>query len=101
MAATYTTDQLNTVSRLQAICATILDNMNQARLLVTEATDKGYASGGANAIVDATLQSGSPAPYPQLAAADLANAITALTAIDTALAATTRTGYKALERMRP
>lgn len=92
-------DQINTVSKIQAICASILDDLTEARQLVQEATDKGYAAGGANVITDAILQTATASQA--LVATDVAAAITALSSIDTTLAATTRAGYKALERLRP
>lgn len=99
MSANYQPDQINTVSKLQAICASILDDINEAKLLVAEATDKGYAAGGANVITDALLQTSTSTQA--LLATDVAAAITAISSLDTTLAATTRTGYKAIERLRP
>lgn len=111
MAVSYTADQLSTVARLQGICATILDQIALAKIIVTEASDNGYASGGANAITDSILQSVSASgsvPFPKLAAADVFAAALWLGNLDAALSATSitptgtlRTGYRALERMRP
>lgn len=101
MAQDYTKDQLDTISRLKTICATILDQIALAKIITQEAIDKGYAPGTpTTGITDALLQSGTPAPFQNLAAADISAATTAITLLDTTLAAASRTGYKALEKMR-
>jgi hypothetical protein len=105
MAVSYTTDQLNTVSRLRNMCATILDQIAEAKLLAQEASDKGYGSGGANQLTDALLQTPAAgqavATNADLTAADVFAAVTTINTLDTTLAATSRAGYKSLERMRP
>jgi hypothetical protein len=95
-------DKKNTISRLQQYCATILDTIAAAKLLRQEAIDKGYQTGGADAITDAFLNAnGSPPPFPGLAVADLTAGLAAINNLDTQLAATSRTDYRALEKLRP
>lgn len=105
MAVDYRDDQLDTISTIQAAAATILDTLTKARAVIQEAIDKGYSPvGGANPITDAILQTpingAAKGPFPDLSAADITAVSAAITAIDTALAANTRTHYKALARMR-
>lgn len=102
MAVVTDNDKKNTVSLLQQYSATILDTMNKVLLLRQEALDKTYQPGGADAITDAFLNTnGTPPPFPQLQASDLTAALSTLATLDTTLAASSRAGYKALERMRP
>lgn len=104
MTVVLTADQLNTVSRIQGISAIILDQLNLAKLIIAEATDKGYGLAGANAITDVLLQTAGAngvAPYPALTAQNVFDAAATLSLIDTTLAATTRQGYTRLEKMRP
>lgn len=106
MAVDSSRDKQNTVSQLQSYCNTILDTINKALQLRQEAIDKGYQPGGADAITDALLNGGvSPAPnttypFPQLIASDLTAALAAIASLDTQLAASSRTGYKAMGKLR-
>src|SRR5687767_5686040 len=100
MAVSYTNQKYNTVTRLQTICVDILEQINEAMQLRQEALDNAFQPGGANGITDNELN-GTGAPFPHLATGDLTAAFAAIAAIDTTLAATSRTHYKALEKMRP
>lgn len=108
MAVDTTNDKNNMIAKAQGYAATILDTLNQVKLLRQEAIDKGYQAGGGDPITDAFLQT-TPGKYPQLAQADLTAFFTAVNDVDAMLAAQTvvastgtgRTDYKALEKMRP
>lgn len=104
MTANLINDKIKTVQTLQTISGSLLDQIYSAVKVAQEAIDKGYGSGGANAITDSDLQSvlpnGSPAPAPHLTAADVFAGAAQLLALDTTLAATSRAGYKAIEKMR-
>lgn len=104
MAVEYRQDQLETITRIQAASAVILDTLADARQIIQEAIDKGFAPGTAvTGVTDALLQTGvnggSP-PFPDLSAADITAAVAAINAIDAALAASTRQHFKSLARMR-
>ena len=105
MATNFLADQYNTVSRLQAASAAIIDQIHSALALAQEAIDNGYSTGGANVLTDAILQtpaSGSTtAPFPKLTAQNVFDAVIQIQALDTLLLATSRLGYTRLERMRP
>jgi hypothetical protein len=100
MAVNTSADKSNTISKLQGLCATILDAIVDAKQLRQEAIDKGYQAGGADPVTDSFLNGASGA-FPALAVADLTAAFAAIDAIDTALAANNRTHYKALGKLRP
>lgn len=102
MAVNLLPDKLNFVSKLSQNTSTILDALAANRLIIQEAIDAGYTS-GPNVITDADLNTAASgtAPFPKLVALDVLNGILAMQGIDTTLAATTRAGYKAMEKLRP
>lgn len=100
MAINYTPQKVNTVKRVADISVAIKDLMDEALTLRQEALDNGFQPGGTNGITEAELNNGTNPPYPHLGTADVTAAFAAILAIDTTLAATSRTHYKALERMR-
>lgn len=94
--ADFSRQKLNIVSDLKNATTALLQAINAVKILQQEASDAGFAAGGANVLADADLATA----YPSLVASDVAAALTAFSAIDTALAATSRTGYKALTRIK-
>lgn len=108
MAVDYSADQVSAIKKLQEISGIILDQVARAKLIVAEATDNGYGNGGANAITDLLVNGGATSNFPKLDAAAVFLCATWLANLDAVLGATSitptgsaRTGYKALERMRP
>lgn len=112
MPVNHRDSQLNVISRLKNISATVIDKINEANVVAQEAIDLGYGTGGANAITDALLQdppaggTGAGA-FPNLTTADVIAAVTTLQRLKQVLEATTvttvgttRVGYTALEKMR-
>ena len=94
MAQNFLPDQQNTINQLSTACSLLLQALATIKNLQTFATDKGYTS-GPNAITDAVVQG----VIPSLVAADLVAALTTVTSIDTTLAASSRAGYIALEKV--
>ena len=100
MAVNTNSVKSNTIVKLQGYCATILDAVAAAKQLRQEAIDAGFQTGGADPITDSFLN-GAGGVFPALAVADLTAALAAIDAIDTTLAANSRTHYKALQKLRP
>jgi hypothetical protein len=98
MAADYTSNQQDTIRKLQNYCATILDSIAAAKQLRQEAIDKGYTPGTATTgITDAITAT----VAPSCIAADLTAALATIATLDTTLAASSRAAYITLEKLRP
>lgn len=103
MPANLTSKKANLVSRLQALSQQQIDLLGQVRDLAFEFTDNDFQANGTNAIIDVDLQtgqSGGPAPFPYLTAANINQAFAAFQDIDSTLAANSRQDYKRLRAMK-
>jgi hypothetical protein len=100
MAVNYTPQKLDTVERLKNITTQFSNLLAEALQLRQEALDNAFQPGGANGITDAELNGGTEPPYPNLATTDITAIFAAYIAIDTTLAASSRTHYKAFSRIK-
>lgn len=100
MAVDFSKQKQDTLSRFSNQVKTLLDLLVDIQQLRQEAVDNGFQPGGANGITELELNGGSAPPFPHLDTAAVTAAFTAIAAIDSTLAATSRTHYKALARLK-
>ncbi len=100
MAVDFTKQKQDTVSRFSSQVKTLLDLLVDMQQLRQEAIDNGFQPGGANGLTDNELNGVPNPPFPHLDTAAITAAFAAVSAIDTTLAASTRTHYKALARLK-
>lgn len=100
MAVDFSKQKQDTISRFSNQVKILLDLLVDIGQLRQEAIDNGFQPGGANGITEAELNGGTNPPFPHLDTASITAAFAAYAAIDTTLAATSRTHYKALARLK-